>query len=549
MRDVGYYLKRYEKMKEGGNHFITDAKRIVTEIATASGDFDDPKYNKKRTKDAHYSRIINSIASYSSMVSSSLLVSYLTNPSERWFYLSLSDNDMKATREEAIFMRECENIMYKKLHGSKLHQALHNVYYEAENFGNGVLMRKRVGTKITYIPLTVGQYYFEEDDLGNITRFVRRFSMDVESMIERFGEDNLPKCAMDAIRIQKDRSKEFVILHFVEPNLKFLPEWDNPFNKPFISTFIAEESRKEEAVLEQKGIKRFPYFILRWDRFGTSQYGTGIGRSVLGDVRMLQSYEHDLAKASKKKLSPPLKATPDLKKVEKNSGSNGITYTNDPNGISALYNVNYETRDGYENIRRIEERITKAYYLDVFFAMMTKDKTMSATEAAAVDQERLVMLGAVTDRARSEFLDLLVEDCFGELLDANVFPTPPRSLAGREMKVEYKSMLLQSMEMTDLVTLERYLQFTAQQSALDPMASLFPKTAEINMYFAKKLGINQSNINSIGDVNRMWEQRMEAERQAQAGVNSKAVLDQAKAVRELSEANTTGENALTDLLG
>lgn len=544
-----YHKKRWEQLKKDGEYAETEAKNIVMDIAKDTGDFDDPKFNKNKRKNPFYKRIINSLASSSGLMLASLLVSHLTNPQQRWFFLDIDDGKSKVTRDESIWLRDAENIMYEKLAKSKLHQTLNNVYHEGSQFGTGVMIKKKHKNGVTYLPMTVGQYFIDEDEFGDVNTLARRFAKNAESLVSMFGLENLPdRLKLELERTGADRAKLHTLIHIVEPNINFLPEWDNPYNKPFVSTYYLEDAKADEEPLEQKGFQEFPYYVLRWDRHGTNVYGTGIGRAILGDVRMLQSYEKDLAKASKKKVDPAMKAGMDMKTAEKNVGANSITYTNNPEGFTPLYSINYDTQQAMANIQRTEERIRSAYFIDLFFAMMGKDKTMSATEANAVDQEKLVILGAVTDRIRTEFLDKIVEDLFIDLFRQGAFPPAPESLQDKDMNVRYQSVLLQSMEMTDLISLERYLQFTANQAALDPKAALVPKTLEINQYYATKMGINKTNLKSLAEVEEEWEARMANERAQASEVDSKAVLNQAKSVKELSDANTTGENALNELL-
>jgi len=545
---IEYYQKRFLKLKMDGEYFESEAKKIVLDIALDTGDFDDPKFNRDKRKNSHYKRIINSLASSAGLMLASLLVSHLTNPQQRWFFLDSGDGKKKVSRDESIWTRECENIMFEKLAKSKLHQTLNNVYHEGSAFGNGVMIKKKHKNGIVYMPLTVGQYYMDQDEFGDINTLARKFAVTAENLVGMFGFENLPERVKLAFKLEGARSKLYTVIHFVEPNLNYLPEWNNPYVKPFISTYYLQCGNKDEKVLEQKGLSEFPYYILRWDRHGTNVYGTGIGRAILGDVRMLQSYERDHAVASKKKVAPPMMGSPAMKTAEKNTGANQFTYTNDTEGFKPLFSINYDVQQATANIQRVEERIRSAYFIDLFFAMMNKDKTMSATEASAVDQEKLVILGAVTDRIRTEFLDKIVEDLFIDLFRQGAFPEPPESMKGKEINIRYQSVLLQSMEMTDLVLLERWLQFTANQAALDPIAALIPDTLEVNEYYATKLGINKKNARSRKEVEDMAAEQAKQQQAVTQEASSKATLNQAKSVEALSNANTTGENALNDLL-
>ena len=69
-----YYKNRLRQLRQDQDYFHKESKDLVKDIALDSGDFDDPRENKKKRKDAFYNRIINSVAFSSSNMLASLLV-------------------------------------------------------------------------------------------------------------------------------------------------------------------------------------------------------------------------------------------------------------------------------------------------------------------------------------------------------------------------------------------------------------------------------------------------------------------------------------------
>ena len=129
-----------------------------------------------------------------------------------------------------------------------------------------------------------------------------------------------------------------------------------------------------------------------------------------------------------------------MKKVVIDTSAESVTYTNDPNGLTPLFNVNYETREALENIQRINDRIYRMTYNDLFLAILNKDKTMSATEAAAIVKEKEA-LGAVVERFQRETLKPLIENTFLILLEQGALGEVPPSMRGKDMSIEYQSVL------------------------------------------------------------------------------------------------------------
>ena len=331
---------------------------------------------------------------------------------------------------------------------------------------------------------------------------------------------------------------EFTVIHAVEQNPRYNPK--NPFNKEYISVYFCEEAKEEDGFLEYKTTKRFPFVTCRWDRYGKNPYGFGIGRRVLGDVKSLQAYEKDLAKASKKKISPPLKGSVDLKKVVIDTSAESVTYTNDPNGLTPLFNVNYETREALENIQRINDRIYRMTYNDLFLAILNKDKTMSATEAAAIVKEKEA-LGAVVERFQRETLKPLIENTFLILLEQGALGEVPPSMRGKDMSIEYQSVLSSTQEIGDLQNIDRWLQFVSQVATINPEVARKPDVLAIADYYADRLNIDFNLIKDNEAVQQQQQEEAEAQAQLeqqqlamqQAQVQAGAVKDYAQAQKAI----------------
>ena len=137
---------------------------------------------------------------------------------------------------------------------------------------------------------------------------------------------------------------------------KYLPEFKNAFNKPFISVVWIEGFKDDECVLEEKGMSDFPYIIFHWYRKTNTSYTMGLGHDILGDVKELQALERDTKRARAKKINPPLRADPSLKNAGIRVGSDDITYTNNKEGVTPLYNVNFDTVEGENSIAAKDKR-------------------------------------------------------------------------------------------------------------------------------------------------------------------------------------------------
>jgi hypothetical protein len=80
---------------------------------------------------------------------------------------------------------------------------------------------------------------------------------------------------------------------------------------------------------------------------------------------------------------------------------------------------------------------------------------MTATEVHIRVELIRQLLGPVYGRLQAEWLQPMVERCFGLAFRAGVFPPPPQSLANREFFVTYVSPLARAQKLEDVSAMDR----------------------------------------------------------------------------------------------
>ena len=539
-----HFDNRLKVLAENRTLFEPAWKEIRDYLAPDCGCFNDPVANKKTKKDPFYKQNINTLPAFYMKNLAAAMVSNLTPSRLRWFKLKVEGE----TREESIWLEEVTRRMYSIFNSAGLYENIYNVFFESSIFSVNVLgMQYDPNMVMDFIPTTIGEFYLAEGSNGIVDTCYRRFAMTAVQLWQTFG-DKIP----DKIKqeLERDNSETlYNIIHAIEPNPRYLPKWKNSFNKPFISVYYVEDIPDSD-FLEYKGMSYFPYLVARWDKTGNTTYGNGIGKIILGDIKSLQAYERDLAKASKKKISPPLKARTEMKNALKDISADGITYTDSPDGFTPLYNVNYETREALENINRISQRLYSQTYNDLFYVLMNRDKTMSATEAAGVQQEKLTMLGSVVERLQTEFLKPLIEGCFLIGLENGQFPEMPRSLAGKELEIRYQSLLSIAQELGDLTNVERFLQFIASAGSINPTAFRKPDMLQIVDFYADRLGLDLNLVKTNGQVTKEEQRESAIQQQVmQEQMQLQAIQAGAKAAKDYAAAGTVAEDAIAGLVG
>ena len=248
-------------------------------------------------------------------------------------------------------------------------------------------------------------------------------------------------------------------------------------------------------------------------------------------------------------MTPPLQVPGQHKLVDYAPG--GITFVDavgPNNAIRSLFDVNLNLAHLREDIQDVRQRINSAFYADMFLMLYNRrldDPRMTATEVAERHEEKLLMIGPVLERLHDEMLSPLIEMAFSRMVEAGILPPPPQELQGRELNVEFVSVLAQAQRAVATSSVDRFVMSLGQISQMKP--DVLDKLnadawADKN---ADKLGVDPELVVSGEQVVLVRQQRAQAQQAAQEA----AMAEQAAgAAAKLGSVNTGEPNALTDVM-
>lgn len=526
-RKIDYFKNRLVFLKTKRSEFEIDWRDISKFLSPSTGVFStDPKSAKDKRRYTYPKDNMNGKPQRYMRDLATSLVATLCPPDSRWFGYRV-DN---MTADEQSWLYKSSLCVMQKFQANGISSFLTSLFYEAGLYGLGVITEEKSNkTGLDFGKMTCGEYYLAEDFEGNENVLYHPFCMSAEQLKQWFGYDALPQ----SLKQDLDNGNgftEYNCVQAVEPNPDYLPAFKNEFNKPFISVVWVEGVNDDECVLEMKGMDDFPFVVFHWYDKTTSVYTQGIGHDIIGDVKELQETEKDTARARKKNIAPPLKADPALRTAGLKTGSNEITYTNIKDGVSPLYTTNFPTGEGVNQSREIDERLAYLTFKNLFSFLMSNPKTRTAEEVKKISQEELIALAGVIQNAMRA-LSALCERAFKIGLEAGWLPdNMPESLRGKVMTVSFHSLLAQSMSLSELVLLERWIQFVSVVGAMNPNAARKPDVMKIVDTYAEKLDIDQSLIVPTEEV----EKQIQAEAEARAA--AERAVQEPVAEKSMSEA-------------
>ena len=462
----------------------------------------------------------------------------MTSPARPWFRLSTQDPKLDETYEVKKWTSQVTTLMQMIFNRSNVYRALQMTYEELGAFGTAaVVLLDDYDSVIHCMPLTIGEYALATDSRGNVDTLYREFRMTVAAVVEEFGYKN---CSSRVRQLwDKARYDEWVtIINAIEPRRSRNPKSLDAKDMAYRSVYFEDGARSDDDILRESGFREFPALCPRWNVTGGDIYGCGPGMEALGDLRQLQQEQYYKSKALALMADPPVIAAADLRNQEANLIPGGVIYADNVNqvqGIRAAYEVGFRPDLLAQDLLDIRQRVNEAFYKDIFMMIsgMPNTQRATATEIAERHEEKMLMLGPVLERLNAEMNDRLISMTFDRMVKLNLLPPIPEELNGRELNVEFVSILAQAQRAVSTNAIDRFTQNLGQLIAIKPeLADKFNADYWADSY-SDLLGIDPQLVVSGNEVAVIRQQRAEAQ---QAAAQMEQATQMAGVAKDLAQA-------------
>lgn len=474
------------------------------------------------------------------------MMSGMTSPARPWFRLTTSDPDLDESSGVKLWLSDVTRIMQMIFAKSNTYRSLHTMYEELGAFGTAAsIVVPDYDSVLHHHPLTVGEYAIAQDWQGRVNTLYREFEMTVGQLVGEFGKD----AVSNSVRTQYDRGNLdtwVTVRHAIEPRRERDTTKRDNLNMPFMSVYY-EAGGEREKILRESGFKEFPALVPRWKVVGSDVYGESPGMEALGDVKQLQHEQLRKSQVIDYQTAPPLVLPTSMRnqQVEMLPGGRSYADVAGNSAITSLFQVNLNLQHLLADVQDVRERITGAFYADLFLMLANDTRSgITATEVAERHEEKLLMLGPVLERMHNEILDPFIEMTFSRMVEAGIVPPPPPELEGIELNVEFVSMLAQAQRAVATNGVDRFVGNLGAIAQFKPdVLDKFDADRWADEY-ADMLGVSPELIVPGEQVALIRQQRAQAQAQA---AQAEQVAMGAKATRDLASADTSGQNALTDI--
>lgn len=494
------------------------------------------------------------------------LVSGKSSPTSPWFRLKIGRLDSTKTSPVSLWLAECERLLYLIFAESNFYNSIATFYLDLVVFGTGVLLLyDDFHTVINCINPCAGEYYIDINGKYRPCIFYREFTMTVDACVAEFGEDNV---SAPILQLYKDtsganRTRELIIAHSIEPNddgnaRKFgFPEsaaYREAYWEWGGSTSPQGGANAPPSFLRRRTYQENRAIIGRWDLVSNDPYGRSPAMDGLGDQKQIQLETRRKAQAIDKMVNPPLVADIQLKNQPANLTPGGITYVQGfaaagRPGFASVYETKFPIQEITQDLMEAKQRLSQVFFNDIL-RVASQYETRSNVTAVEWDlrkSESLVMLGPVLERLDVEVLKPILETVFSIASRAGILPPAPAEVQGKQMNIEFVSMLAQAQKATAATGIERLFQIAGGLAGVDPQAMDNIDIDEALDEYSSLLNNSPKIIRSPAALAQIRQQRAQQQAQAQQGALAQQLSQGAK---NLSQTDVGGgQNALAAMLG
>lgn len=463
------------------------------------------------TEQAKRARVLSSVSSEAAENLAANMCSGVVPSNSRWFDLAVdgaADGDKRWLGDSA----------------DKLWTNIHAANFDAEVF-DGMLDTVCAGWTVLYIDedrdkggflfelWPMSQCYISSTKPGGTTdTIIRSFKITAAQAVATYGRkgDQLSEKTRQLARDKPDTLIEFA--HEIKPNSMSVVGAVLAKNLPFSSSTVEVASR---VTVRESGYHEFPCAVPRWSRIPGSAYATGPVVKALPDIRALNKLRANEIMATDLAVAGMWIATDDgvLNPKTIKVGPRKVIVANSVDSMKELksgsdFNVAFMSED------RLERQIRKRLLADQL--QPQEGPAMTATEVHVRVGLIRQLLGPVFGRMQAEFLQPLIERCFGLMYRAGALGQAPESIAGRPFHVRYISPMARSQKLEDVTAIERYAMFVeARVAAGHAQAADLIDVDESSRKVAEGLGVPQGIVPDKRQVAQLRDARKQDQQQQQ----------------------------------
>jgi hypothetical protein len=451
--------------------------------------------------------LVDSTATDSVRILASAIMSGLTPANSRWFQLDAGQE----SEDERRWLDDSAQVLWENIHMANFDAAAFEAVVDVVCAGWFALYIEEDpdegGLRFHQWPLA-SVYVSTTDPCDGVDTVYRCFTLTAEQAVAEFGEEEVSAKTAKLAKEKPDEKIEFV--HAITPRQAVTDGPRMARNLPVGSVHLEVAERR---IVRESGYHEMPVIVPRWMLIPDTAYGVGPVFDALPDVKMLNELKRmelasaDLAIAGMWIAEDDGVLNPRTVKV----GPRKIIVANSVDSMKPLQTgANFQLSDLLTD--QLQRSIRKVLMAD---QLQPQDgPAMTATEVHVRVNLIRQLLGPIYGRLQAEYLQPLIERCFGLAFRAGVFAPPPASLANREFSIRYISPLARAQKLEDVTAIERLHANIAQIAQVMPeVLDLIDEDAAVRV-LSDALGVPSKVVRKAADVDQLRQERAQQQQQA-----------------------------------
>ncbi len=519
--------------------------------------------------DKRHGKIINEHGMLAARTLRSGMFAGITSPARPWRRLTTQDPDLAEFGPAKNWLYTVNKRMSAMTLRSNIYNVFPTLYGDMGIFAIGAIgVFEDTKDLMRCYSYPIGSYWLATNDRGMVDTFIYKYQLTVRQLIMKFGdpsasEANKWKNFSTSVRNLWDNGQyetAINVVHIITPNLEWNPgRLEAKYSKPYASCYYemgatgttAGTDPSYDLFLKESGHDYFPILAPPWEKTGEDTYGTTCpGMDALGSTKELQLTEKRVSRAIEKQLNPALQGPPALRNQKASLLPGDITYVDEVNGkggLKPIHEVSMAIDKVEMRTERIERRISRMFYEDLFLmlAQMEGIQPRNEAEIAERHEEKLLALGPVLESTNDALLDPLTDIQFAIMLKYGMVPTPPRELMEQDLKIEYESIMAKAQKLVGVAGTERFVAFAGNMAAAFPEVLDRVNADEVIEEYGDMMGVSSHIVRPLEEAQQIRQQRAQ---QQQAAAMREAAPALAAAAQQLSETDMSTDNALTRVL-
>ncbi|MEF9956674.1 MAG: portal protein [Acinetobacter sp.] len=479
----------------------------------------------KSQRETERTDLYDSTASDALQVLVSMIMNGVTPANAIWFKAQPDGvDDLSVLTDGERWLEDAAQFMWRNIHAANFDSESFETVTDIVAAGWGVLytdIDREAGGGYVFESWHIGNCFIGSTRAdGRIDTIYREHEMTVEAMINTYGENNCHHSVIEKAKTSPDDKMK--LLHVIQPRKQV---GSGQINKamPFASYHIDINNNH---ILKESGYHEFPCSVPRLRRLPNSVYGNGQMTIALPDAKMANELMKNTVRSADLQLGGMWIAEDDgvLNPHTVRIGPRKVIVANSVDSMKRLDDgTNFQIADYL--LTNIQGGIRRKLMADQLPNIGTQQ--MTATEIHTRVELIRQMLGPMYGRLQTEYLQSILDRCFGLALRSGALGQPPEELLGSNLSFKFVSPMARSQRMEEVTATEQYVMSLSQFAQVDQTILDNVDFDAVAVFVGNGRGVPQNIMRTAQEVQELRQAREKAQAEAKQAQQQQAMMEMA----------------------